>query len=115
MPWHLHLMSVMYIIAGLIHFIRPKVYGAIMPSYIPFKRSMVFLSGVAEVALGFGLLFEETRVYAIWGIIAILIIFFSVHIDMLSNEKLKGKFPKWALWLRIPLQFGLIYWAYQYL
>ncbi len=115
MPWHFYVMSIMYILAGIMHFIKPRVYGAIMPSYIPNKKGMVFWSGVAEVAGGVGLLFEETRAIAIWGIIAMLIVFFTVHIDMLSNEKLKGKFPVWALWMRLPLQFGLIYWAYQYL
>lgn len=115
MPWHFYLMAAMYILAGFMHFIKPKVYGAIMPPYIPFKRAMVFWSGVAEVILGVGLLFEQTRAIAIWGIIAMLIVFFTVHIDMLTNEKHKGKFPIWLLWLRLPLQFGLIYWAYQYL
>lgn len=115
MPWHFYVMSIMYILAGIMHFIKPRVYGAIMPSYIPNKKGMVFWSGVAEVAGGVGLLFEETRAIAIWGIIAMLIVFFTVHIDMLSNEKLKGKFPMWVLWMRLPLQFGLIYWAYQYL
>ena len=114
-PWHLYLMAGMYIIAGLMHFIRPKVYGAIMPAYIPAKRTMVFLSGVAEVVLGIALLFTQTRTLAIWGIIAMLAVFFTVHIDMLTNERMKGKFPKWLLWLRLPLQFGLMYWAYQYL
>lgn len=108
-------MALMYIFAGLMHFIKPKVYGAIMPSYIPAKRAMVFWSGVAEVLLGIGLLFEQTRAIAIWGVIAMLVVFFTVHIDMLTNEKHKGTFPVWLLWMRIPLQFGLIYWAYQYL
>ncbi|TVZ51563.1 DoxX family protein [Dokdonia sp. Hel_I_53] len=115
MPWHLYLMAAIYIIAGTMHFITPKVYGAIMPSYIPNKRAMVFWSGIAEIAGGVGLLFEETRAIAVWGIIVMLIIFFTVHIDMLSNERLKGRYPKWLLWARIPLQFGLIYWAYIYL
>lgn len=114
-PWHLYLMAGMYILAGLMHFIRPKTYGAIMPKYIPAKRAMVFWSGVAEIALGIGLCFEQTRTIAIWGIIAMLAVFMTVHFDMLSNEKLKGKFPMWAIVLRIPLQFVLIYWAYFYL
>lgn len=115
MPWHFYLMSFMYILAGVMHFIKPKTYGAIIPSYIPSKKAMVFWSGVAEIAGGIGLLFEETRAIAIWGIITMLMVFFTVHIDMLSNEKLKGKFPVWALWMRLPLQVGLLYWAYQYL
>lgn len=115
MAWHFYLMAIMYLFAGLMHFIKPSVYVTVMPSYIPAKRSMVFWSGIAEVVLGLGLLFEQTRATAIWGIIAMLIVFFTVHIDMLTNEKHRARFSVWLLWLRIPLQFGLIYWAYQYL
>lgn len=115
MIWHLYIMAAMYIIAGVMHFIKPRVYGAIMPPYIPYKKAMVFWSGVAEVVLGVGLLFDTTRVFAVWGIILMLLIFFTVHIDMITNEKHKGKFPAWLLWLRLPLQFLLMYWAYQYL
>ena len=115
MSWHYYLMAIIYILAGAMHFIRPKIYGSIMPPYIPYKRAMVFWSGVAEVLLGVGLLFIETRVISLWGIILMLTVFFTVHIDMLRNEKTKKMFPTWLLWLRLPLQFGLIYWAYQYL
>lgn len=115
MSWHLYLMAGMYIAAGCMHFIKPKIYGAIMPSYIPNKRAMVFWSGVAEIVGGLALLFESTRTIAIWGIIAMFIVFFTVHIDMLSNKKFNKPYLKLMLWLRLPLQFGLIYWAYNYL
>lgn len=115
MPYHFYLMAAMYILAGLIHFIKPRVYLGVMPAYIPAKKAMVFLSGIAEVVLGIALLFEETRALAVWGIIAMLVVFMTVHIDMLTNEKLKGRIPKWFIWLRIPMQFGLMYWAYYYL
>jgi len=114
-PWHLYIMAIMYIIAGIMHFITPKVYGSIIPSYIPNKKATVFWSGIAEIIVGVGILFISTRFIAIWGIIIMLFVFFSVHIDMLSNKKHKDKFPRWVLWLRIPLQFVLIYWAYSYL
>ena len=115
MPYHFYIMAVMYILTGLMHFIKPKVYIPIMPGYTPAKKAMIFWSGIAEVALGVGLLFSQTRVIAIWGVILILIIFFTVHIDMLTNENIKGKIPVWFIWLRLPMQFGLIYWAYFYL
>lgn len=115
MPYHLYIMSFMYIALGIMHFIKPKAYAVIMPKYIPARRAMIFWSGVAEVLLGIGLLFTETRVFAIWGIIAMLLVFLTVHIDMLSNDRIKDKVPRWFIWLRLPLQFGLMYWAYFYL
>ncbi|WP_350291284.1 hypothetical protein [uncultured Croceitalea sp.] len=110
-PWHLYLMAGMYSFAGIMHFIKPKAYTRIMPRYLPNHKVLVFWSGIAEVVLGIGLCFAK----AIWGIIAMLLVFLLVHFYMLSSEKASAGIPKWILILRIPLQFGLMYWAYWYL
>ena len=114
-PWHLYLMAGMYVVAGMAHFIFPKAYLRIMPRYLPSHKLLVILSGVAEIVLGIGLCFEETRNPSIYGIILMLIVFLLVHFYMLSGEKASAGIPKWILILRIPLQFGLMYWAYFYL
>lgn len=114
-PWHLYLMAFMYIIAGIIHFIKPRLYERIMPRYLPAHRILVYLSGVAEIILGIGLLFPETRRPAIYGIILMLCLFLLVHFYMLSSKKAGAGIPQWALVLRIPLQFFLMYWAWFYL
>jgi uncharacterized membrane protein len=114
-PWHLYLMAAVYIFAGFMHFIKPKVYLRIMPRYLPFHKQLVYLSGIAEIILGVGLLFSSTKDIAIFGIIAMLIVFLLVHFYMLSSKKAGAGFPKWALLLRLPLQFALIFWAYSYL
>ena len=114
-PWHLYLMSGMYIFAGLMHFIIPKAYLRIMPKYLPNHKVLVFWSGIVEVVLGLGVCFSITKNMAVWGIIAMLAVFLLVHFYMLSSKKASAGVPKWILVLRIPLQFGLIYWAYWYL
>jgi len=114
-PWHLYAMAVMYIFAGMMHFIKPKAYLRIMPVYMPKPKSLVFWSGVAEIVLGIGLCFSLTKDFAIWCIIAMLTLFLTVHFYMLSGERASAGVPKWILILRIPLQFGLMYWAYWYL
>lgn len=108
-------MAAMYIFAGIMHFVKPKAYLRIMPRYLPNHKALVFWSGVAEVLLGIGLCAPLTKNLSIWGIIAMLIIFLTVHFYMLSGEKASAGVPRWILMLRIPLQFGLIYWAYWYL
>lgn len=114
-PWHLYLMGAIYIVAGIMHFIKPKVYLRIMPRYLPFHKPLVLLSGLAEIVLGFGLFFKTTKDLAIYGILAMLALFLLVHFYMLSNEKASAGFPKWLLLLRLPIQFALMYWAYSYL
>lgn len=108
-------MAGMYIVAGTMHFIFPKAYMRIMPRYLPNHKLLVYLSGLVEVVLGVGLCFSTTKNLSIYGIIGMLVVFLLVHFYMLSNEKASAGIPKWVLILRIPLQFGLMYWAYWYL
>lgn len=112
--WHYYLMAFMYIIAGIFHFVKPKAYLHIMPRYFPNHKAMVFISGIAEVLLGIGLLFTITKNSSIYLIAAMLVVFFTVHIHMLQSKSAGKGIPKWVLWLRIPLQFILIWWALFY-
>jgi uncharacterized membrane protein len=113
--WHLYAMAAMYFIAGILHFVKPKAYMRIMPNYLPKHRELVYTSGLAEIILGIGLCIPPLKDLAIFGIILMLLVFLSVHFYMLKGEKEGAGVPKWILLLRIPLQFGLMYWAYWYL
>ena len=83
----LYFMAFLYIAAGVYHFVKPKFYLYMMPPYLPAHKLMVSLSGVAEIALGIMLLFPQTRSIGAWGIILMLISFFTVHIYMLTEEE----------------------------
>jgi len=115
MIWHLYILSSIFIVAGVFHFIRPKAFMRIMPLYIPYHKLLVYLSGIAEIAAGIGVLFLSTRTISLWAIVLMLILFFPVHIHMIINKKAGLNLPKSVLYLRLFLQFGLIYWAYQYI
>ncbi|MGB5646540.1 MAG: DoxX family protein [Muriicola sp.] len=112
--WHLYAMAAMYCVGGIFHFVKPKAYMRIMPNYLPNHRELVYASGVAEIVLGIGLCIPQLKNVAIIGIILMLAIFLLVHFYMLKGEKEGAGVPKWILLLRIPLQFGLMYWAYWY-
>jgi len=114
-PWHLYVMATMYLLAGGMHFLFPKAYLGIMPNYLPKPKALVLWSGVAEIILGIALCFPKTKDMAIGGIMLMLLIFLAVHINMLKGKKEAAGVPRWILLLRIPLQFGLMYWAYHYL
>lgn len=114
-PWHLYLMAVIYIFAGIMHFIKPKVYLRIMPRYLPNHKLLVKLSGIAEIVLGIGLCIPLLKNPSIYVIILMLMFFLMVHFYMLTGKKASAGIPRWILLLRIPLQFGLMYWAYWYL
>ena len=107
----LYLMGVIYTILGVVHFTHTGFYRPLMPKFLPAHNLLIYLSGVAEIVLGIGILFPQTRSFALWGLIAMLIVFLIVHVNMLFPGNQLGISP-WILWLRIPIQFILIYWAY---
>jgi uncharacterized membrane protein len=113
-PWHLYLMASIYILAGLNHFRKPKMYERIIPPYLPNAKWLNLLSGIAEIIFGIALLIPSCSKIGAWGIIFLLLAFFTVHVYMLQDKKASFGLPKWVLWLRIPLQFLLLYWAYLY-
>lgn len=115
-PQGLYVMAVIYIFAGVMHFIIPKLYMRVMPSYLPNHKLMNSFSGIVEIILGIALCIPQLKNVAIYLIITMLLVFlFTIHFYMLSSKKAAAGMPKWLLILRIPLQFGLMYWAFIYL
>ncbi|GAB3515201.1 DoxX family protein [Emticicia fontis] len=109
----LYVAALIFILAGITHFIKERAFIKIMPPYIPYHKLMVLISGVAEIVLGLGLLFNLTRVHAAWGLILLLIAVFPANLYMATSGKFY-KIPSILLWLRLPLQLVLIWWVYQY-
>ena len=65
-------MAAMYFIAGVMHFVKPKMYMRVMPDYLPKHKQLVYLSGNAEMALALGLCISSLRDIAIYGIKSVL-------------------------------------------
>lgn len=114
LPWHLYVMALLYILAGINHFRTPGMYLKIIPSYFSNPKLLNILSGVAEIILGSLLLISATSHFAAWGIIALLVAVFPANLYMYQNKKASFGLPRWVLILRMPLQLVLILWAYQY-
>lgn len=114
LSWHLYFMAFLYVLAGFIHFRSPNIYIKIIPSYLPNPKLLNQISGAFEILFGILLLFPQTIKIASWGIILMLISFYMTHIYMITNKKASMNLPKTFLYLRLLLQIGLIYWAYQY-
>jgi uncharacterized membrane protein len=102
------------VVAGANHFVAPAAYVSMMPSALPAPAALVYISGVAEILGGLGLLLPATRHLAGWGLIALYIAIFPANINMAVHHlPLAGReIPSWALWARLPLQAALMLWAY---
>jgi uncharacterized membrane protein len=100
--------------AGANHFIAPQTYVAMMPAELPMPLALVFISGVAEMLGGLGLILPATRKLAAWGLVALYVAVFPANLNMALNHLQLGKteIPAWMLWARLPLQGVLIAWAW---
>lgn len=110
----LYIMAVIYILAGIMHFVKPKFYLKIIPPYIPWHKAMNYISGAAEIILGIGLFIPAYSTWAAWGIIALLIAVFPANIYHLTSAKPGRGLPIWVLYLRLPFQVLFIWWAWWY-
>lgn len=104
--------GIAFMLAGVNHFLRPQFYLQMMPPVLPAHLFLVYLSGVFEIALGILLLIPRFQRIAAWGLIALLIAVFPANIYMAVNAASFPDFSATALYLRLPLQFVLIAWAF---
>lgn len=101
-----------FILAGLNHFWRPRMYQAIMPEYMPHHRLLVSASGYAEVLLGALALLPRWERPTRWGFTALLIAVFPANVHMAVHAKRYAPIPGWLLWLRLPIQGLLVAWVW---
>ncbi|SNC77031.1 Uncharacterized membrane protein [Hymenobacter gelipurpurascens] len=106
-------LALLFIGAGITHFTSPEKFVRIVPPYLPAPLLLVYISGVAEIAGGLGLLLPATRRLAGWGLIALLVAVFPANVYMLQAHGAGLPVPLWALWLRLPLQLVLIAWVWR--
>ena len=109
-----YLLGVLFIAAGINHFVNPEFYVGIMPPYLPWHPELVAVSGFAEVALGVMVLFRRWAAWAGWGLIVLLIAIFPANVHMALHPELYPSISPVLLWLRLPLQPLLIAWAWLY-
>jgi uncharacterized membrane protein len=113
----LWLMAVFYVYGGVMHLVRPEYYRPMMPPYLPAHDFLIWLSGVAELVLGILVVDARVRVYAAWGLIALLIAIFPANLHIaFNNVPLFGNAEGYGIfnWVRLPFQLVFIAWAWWY-
>ncbi len=111
------LLAAFFTLTGVLHFVIPRSYEAIVPQGIPAKEA-VAISGVAEIAGGLMVLHPATRRLGRWWLLALLLAVFPANVHMAVNpEQVHGldlnKIPRWALWARLPLQPLAMLWVWR--
>ncbi len=108
------LLGALFVAAGINHFVMPRGYERIVPPGLGDPSTLVAISGVAEVAGGVGVLIGDTRRWAGWGLLALLVAVFPANVYMaLDPGSIAGlRVPRVLLWLRLPLQPLAMWWVW---
>ncbi len=109
-------MVVFMVVSGIGHFAITSTYVAMVPASFPSPRLLVYLSGVAELAGGLGLLapWPRLRRAAAIGIVLLLVAVFPANINMAVHHISPPGMhvSNVALWLRLPFQALFVAWAW---
>ncbi|QES88461.1 DoxX family protein [Rhizosphaericola mali] len=114
LPWHQYLFGTLFILAGLNHFRKPRMYIKIIPPIFKNKKMWNILAGVGEIVLGIGMIVPMLSNISAWGIIVLLIAIFPANIYMYTHEEVSMGLSKTLRLIRLPFQFVLIAWAWLY-
>lgn len=94
---------------GIMHFAAPGRFDSIIPDEIPLsKRGLTYASGVAELAIGAGLLVPRTRRPAALAAIGLFVAVFPANVNTLRVVKDKPLATRLVALARLPFQVPLI-------
>jgi uncharacterized membrane protein len=97
-----------FLFGGIAHFVFLELFIRVVPSYIPFPRTVVLGTGVCELVGAAALLFKPLRQLAGWAFALYLVCVMPVHIDMLVHADRWQNLGLTFLWVRPFLQPVLI-------
>ncbi|MCF0055590.1 hypothetical protein [Dyadobacter sp. CY356] len=110
-------LCIMLLFTAIGHFKFPEGMAKMIPSFIPLKKELVFITGILEILAGLALLLPQLRfssgVFLILFLIAILPanIYAAIHHLDYQKGTFDGNGLKY-LWFRIPMQLFLIGWVW---
>jgi uncharacterized membrane protein len=97
--------------SGVLHFVRPAPFVAIVPRRLPRKAELVAISGAAELVCAGLLAHPAGRTFGGPAGAALFVAVFPANVSMALRA---GGRPAWyraLLWARLPLQIPLVLWS----
>lgn len=89
--WSRILLALLFIVAGINHFVNLESYIPLIPDYFPYKSFLNLARGFFEILFGLGLFYPKTRKLSAYGIIALLIAFIPAHIYFIQQGSCIGE------------------------
>lgn len=114
-------MAIMLLITGAGHFMVPAPVDALIPTFLPGEpRLWTYLSGLAEITIALALLAplskkiagKSIRLWGAYGALALFLAVYPANINMAIQWSDRDLPEPLFAYARLPLQFGLFYWAW---
>jgi uncharacterized membrane protein len=97
--------------AGVLHFVKPEPFEKIVPEVLPYKKELVYASGVVEIGSAVLLARPSTRRWGGRLATLLLVTVFPANVQMAADGVRSSRAPGWykaGLVARLPLQVPLI-------
>ncbi|MDF0714801.1 hypothetical protein PY092_01455 [Muricauda sp. 334s03] len=110
-------MACMLVFTAIGHFAFMEGMAAMVPSFVPFRKEIVLITGIMEVLFAIGLLLPQYQKQTAWLLIVFFILILPANIKAALEEinyqtgQMNGPGATY-LWFRVPLQLLFILWAY---
>lgn len=106
--------ALVFCLAGAGHFILTLPMAEMLPSWVPGRISLVYITGVIEIAAAVAVLIPRLRTKIGWGLVIMLVLFLPVNVyAAMSRIEMGGH--EWGpvyLLIRVPHQFILMGWIW---
>lgn len=94
--------------AGVLHFVRPEFFDAIVPPWLPpSQRFWTLISGVAELVVGVMLFVPRWRRSGAIALFVLLVAVYPANLYMTWDWRDRPTGERVVSWVRLPLQFVL--------
>lgn len=99
--------------SGVLHFVRPAPFVAIVPRMLPAPLQLVYASGAVELVSAGLLTAPRTRTAGGLLAAALLVAVFPANVSMALRTRDASFLHRAVTWVRLPLQVPLVKWAWQ--
>lgn len=110
-------LSAMLLFTASAHFAFTEGMAMMIPSLVPYKTEIVYLTGIIEIIGAIGLLISNFKEATGWLLILFFVLLLpaNIHAAIKHIDYQKGNFDGNGLnylWFRVPLQILFILWTY---
>jgi uncharacterized membrane protein len=107
-----HGLGIALVIAGLTHFGMVEPFRAHLPSWVPARDLLVYVTGAIEIILGLALFVRHYQHQVGLAVATYLVLVFPANIYVaVAGVDVPGSPDGWYHWVRLPFQALFIWWA----